>query len=48
MSGLTRDFGGKIDFDVLHFPNSPNASLLIYGVPKIQIKYTILNSKESS
>jgi hypothetical protein len=25
MSGLTRDFGGKIDFDVLHFTDSPNA-----------------------
>jgi hypothetical protein len=29
MSGLTGDFGGKIDFDVLHFTNSPNASPLI-------------------
>jgi hypothetical protein len=25
MSGLTGDFGGKIDFDVLNFTNSPNA-----------------------
>jgi hypothetical protein len=25
MSGLTGDFDGKIDFDVLHFINSPNA-----------------------
>jgi hypothetical protein len=24
MSGLTRVFGGRIDFDVLHFTNSPN------------------------
>jgi hypothetical protein len=29
MSGLTGDFGGKIDFDVLHFTNSPDASSLI-------------------
>jgi hypothetical protein len=29
MSGLTGDFGGKIDFDVCHFTNSPNAPLLI-------------------
>jgi hypothetical protein len=29
MSGLTRDFGGKIDFNILHFTNSPNASSLI-------------------
>jgi hypothetical protein len=29
MSGLTGDFGGKIDFDDLHFTNSPNASPLI-------------------
>jgi hypothetical protein len=29
MSGLIGDFGGKIDFDVLHFTNSPNASPLI-------------------
>jgi hypothetical protein len=27
MSGLTSDFGGKIDFVVLHFTNSPNAPL---------------------
>jgi hypothetical protein len=26
MSDLTGDFGGKIDFNVLHFTNSPNAS----------------------
>jgi hypothetical protein len=29
MSGLTGDFDGKIDFDNLHFTNSPNASPLI-------------------
>jgi hypothetical protein len=29
MSGLTGDFGGKIDFDDLHFTNSSNASPLI-------------------
>jgi hypothetical protein len=29
MSVLIGDFGGKIDFDDLHFTNSPNASLLI-------------------
>jgi hypothetical protein len=29
MSSLTGDFGGKIDFDVLNFTNSPNASPLI-------------------
>jgi hypothetical protein len=29
MSGLTRVFGGMIDFDVLHFTNSPNVSPLI-------------------
>jgi hypothetical protein len=29
MSGLTEDFGGKTDFDVLYFTNSPNASPLI-------------------
>jgi hypothetical protein len=29
MSDLTRDFDGKIDFDVLYFTNSPNASPLI-------------------
>jgi hypothetical protein len=29
MSDLTGDFGGKIDFNVLHFTNSPNASSLI-------------------
>jgi hypothetical protein len=29
MSCLTDDFGGKIDFDILHFTNSPNASPLI-------------------
>jgi hypothetical protein len=29
MSGMIGDFGGKIDFDVLHFTNSTNASLLI-------------------
>jgi hypothetical protein len=29
MSGLTRDFSGKIDFNDLHFTNSPNASPLI-------------------
>jgi hypothetical protein len=28
-SDLTEDFGGKIDFDVLDFTNSPNASSLI-------------------
>jgi hypothetical protein len=26
MSGLTGDFGGKIDFNVLHFTKSPNVS----------------------
>jgi hypothetical protein len=29
MSDLIGDFGGKIDFDVLHFTNSPNAPPLI-------------------
>jgi hypothetical protein len=29
MSDLTGDFGGKIDFDVLHFINSLNVSSLI-------------------
>jgi hypothetical protein len=29
MSDLTGDFSGKIDFDDLHFTNSPNASSLI-------------------
>jgi hypothetical protein len=29
MSDLIGDFGGMIDFDVLHFTNSTNASLLI-------------------
>jgi hypothetical protein len=29
MFSLTGDFGGKIDFDVLHLTNSPNASSLI-------------------
>jgi hypothetical protein len=27
MSGLTGDFGGKIDFNILHFTKSPNAPL---------------------
>jgi hypothetical protein len=27
MSGLTGDFGCKIDFDILHFTNSSNAPL---------------------
>jgi hypothetical protein len=27
--GLPDDFGGKINFDVLHFINSPNVSPLI-------------------
>jgi hypothetical protein len=29
MSDLTGVFGGRIDFDVLHFSNSPNVSPLI-------------------
>jgi hypothetical protein len=29
MSGLTGVFGGRIDFDVLHFTNSPNEPPLI-------------------
>jgi hypothetical protein len=29
MTGLVGDFGGKIEFNVLHFTNSPNASPLI-------------------
>jgi hypothetical protein len=29
MSGLTGDFGGKIDFVILHFTNSPNVSPFI-------------------
>jgi hypothetical protein len=29
MSGLTGVFGGRIDFDVLHFNNSPIESLMI-------------------
>jgi hypothetical protein len=29
ISGLTGDFGGRVDFDVLHFTNSPNVSPLI-------------------
>jgi hypothetical protein len=29
MFSLTGDFGGKVDFDDLHFTNSPNASPLI-------------------
>jgi hypothetical protein len=29
MSGLIGVFGGRIDFDVLHFTNSLNVSLLI-------------------
>jgi hypothetical protein len=29
MSGLTGDFGGRVDFDILHFTNSPNVSPLI-------------------
>jgi hypothetical protein len=29
VSSLTGDFRGKIDFDVLHFTNSPNATPLI-------------------
>jgi hypothetical protein len=29
MSGLTGVFGGRVDFDVLHFTNSPNVSPLI-------------------
>jgi hypothetical protein len=29
MSDLIGDFGGKIDFDVLHFNNLPNAFPLI-------------------
>jgi hypothetical protein len=29
MSGLIGDFGGRIDFDVLYFTNSPNVSPLI-------------------
>jgi hypothetical protein len=29
MSGMTGDFGGKIDFDDLHLINSPKASPLI-------------------
>jgi hypothetical protein len=29
MSGLIGDFAGKVDFDDLHFTNSPNASPLI-------------------
>jgi hypothetical protein len=29
MSRLAGDFGGKIDFDVLHFTNSPDVSPLI-------------------
>jgi hypothetical protein len=48
MSGLTGDFGGKIDFDVLNFTNSPNAPPWYYKVLRTQIKYKIINSKESS
>jgi hypothetical protein len=29
MSSVTGDFDGKIDFDILHFTNSANASPLI-------------------
>jgi hypothetical protein len=29
MSGLTGVFGGRVDFDVLHFSNSPNVSPVI-------------------
>jgi hypothetical protein len=29
ISSLIGDFGGKIDFNVLHFTNSPSASPLI-------------------
>jgi hypothetical protein len=29
MSDLIGDFDGKIDFDIFHFTNSPNASPLI-------------------
>jgi hypothetical protein len=29
MSDLTEDYDGKIDFDVLHFTNSPNTPPLI-------------------
>jgi hypothetical protein len=29
MFDMTGDFGGKIDFDILHFTNSPNVSPLI-------------------
>jgi hypothetical protein len=29
MTDMTGDFGGKIDFNVLHFTNSLNASPLI-------------------
>jgi hypothetical protein len=44
MSSLRGDFGGKVDFDVLHFTNSSNASSLIVRSSRAQIKYTILNS----
>jgi hypothetical protein len=44
MSGLIWGFGGRIDFDVLHFTNSPNVSPLIDGAPRTQIRYKILNS----
>jgi hypothetical protein len=29
MSALTKDFGGKVVFNVLHVTNSPNASPMI-------------------
>jgi hypothetical protein len=44
MSGLIWGFGGRIDFDVLYFTNSPNVSPLIDGAPRTQIRYKILNS----
>jgi hypothetical protein len=47
MSGLIGDFGGKIDFDVLHFTNSPNASPFIVHSSYDSNKIYILNSKES-
>jgi hypothetical protein len=48
MSDLTGDFGGKIDFDVLHFTNSPNASPLIVRSSYDLNKIKLVNPQRSS
>jgi hypothetical protein len=47
MSGLTVDFGGKVDFDDLHFTNSPNASPLIVWSSWDTNKIKVFNPQRS-